>query len=92
MAAKSESALAARLEAACKRLEKAGFPTDRISHKLAKGAISRANTIVDEAYIGDFATIVLGRKGRSMVEDFSIGRVATKVVHLANTHTVWVVS
>ena len=51
-----------------------------------------AIVIVDEAYIGDYATIILGRKGRSKVEDFSIGRVVTKVVHLANTHTVWVVN
>jgi len=90
--AKSEDALEARLQAASQRLAAAGFAPEQISHKVVKGAISRANSIVDEAYIGDYATIILGRKGRSMVEDFSIGRVVTKVVHLANTHTVWVVN
>jgi nucleotide-binding universal stress UspA family protein len=92
MTAKSEAALASRMEAAQQRLQEAGFQPDQVSTKLSKGAISRANTIVDEAYMGDFATIVLGRKGRSLVEDFNLGRVVTKVVHLANTHTVWVVN
>jgi nucleotide-binding universal stress UspA family protein len=92
MTSKREGAIQASLQAAGERLAAAGFLPERISHKMVKGAISRANTIVDEAYIGDYATIILGRKGRSKVEDFSIGRVVTKVVHLANTHTVWVVN
>jgi nucleotide-binding universal stress UspA family protein len=74
------------------RLQEAGIPAERIETKLLTGAASRAVSIVEEARARNFSTIVVGRRGLSRVEEFFIGRVSNKVVHLARDKAVWVVS
>jgi len=77
-------------ERARERLMAAGAVS--ISSKLVKGVVSRAGAIVGEAREGRFGTVVLGRRGHSAVADFSIGRVADKVVQMAQDRAVWIVS
>jgi nucleotide-binding universal stress UspA family protein len=79
-------------EKARDRLVKAGFDPDQVSTKVITGAHSRAAAIVAEATEGKYGTVVVGRRGLSMVQDFFIGRVSNKVLQLAKGQAVWVVS
>ena len=74
------------------RLINAGFDPNRVTTKLIRGVSSRAGGIVEEAKLGGYGSIVVGRRGLSRVEDFFMGRVSNKVVHLVKDMAVWVVS
>lgn len=73
-------------------LTTAGVPADNISTRTAIGVLSRAGAIVDSAHQGDWATIVVGRRGLSSVSEFFMGRVSNKVVHAGRKDTVWIVT
>jgi nucleotide-binding universal stress UspA family protein len=73
-------------------LTKSGFEPYQIDTKTVKGAHSRAGAIFQEAKLGEYGTIVVGRKGLSEVREFVMGRVSNKVIHMAKKHAVWVVS
>jgi hypothetical protein len=47
---------------------------------------------VGEARMGDYRTIVVGRKGQSRLRQFFMGRVSKKVVYMARGLAVWVVN
>ncbi len=76
---------------ATKKLINAGFKSRSISTKMIIGKSSRAKAISDEARQCGFGTIVMGRKGRSRVREFFIGRVTNKVIHLARDRSVWII-
>ncbi|MDY6825300.1 MAG: universal stress protein [Thermodesulfobacteriota bacterium] len=80
-----------RFETLRESLVAAGIDADRISEKIATGAGSRAEAIVEEARSGGFGTIAVGRRGVSRVEDFFMGRVCNKVIHIGQEFTVWIV-
>lgn len=73
------------------RLINAGFDPNRVTTKFITGAGSRAGAIVEEAKEGDYGTIVVGRRGLSKVQEFFMGRVSDKVLHLAKDMAVWIV-
>jgi len=79
-------------EEASSHLEKAGFSRNQITTRMVAGVTSRAVAISVEALKGRYGTIVLGRRGLSHVEEFSMGRVSNKVIHLAKAMAVWVVA
>lgn len=72
-------------------LENAGIPKQNIDTKIIQGAKSRAGAIVTAAKQENCDTIVFGRKGKSEVSSFDIGRVPWKVIHGAREMTVWMV-
>jgi len=74
------------------RLVATGFKSDQITAKVVTGVHSRAGSIVNEARAGDYGTIVLGRRGISMVEEFVMGRVGNKVINTIRNRAVWVVT
>lgn len=74
-----------------KRLSAAGIDPSSVSTRFVKGVTSRSGAIVGEAREGSLGTLVLGRRGHSDVPDFSIGRVADKVIQLARDRAVWIV-
>jgi len=74
------------------RLEEAGFTSDQINTKLVSGVLSRAEAIVKEARERDYGTIVLGRRGLSKVQEFLIGRVSNKVIHIIRRRALWIVT
>jgi nucleotide-binding universal stress UspA family protein len=74
------------------RLEKAGMSRSQITIRLAKGVLSRAGAVIEEALEGGYGTIVVGRRGLSYVEEFSMGRVSNKIIHMVKEFAVWVVS
>jgi len=73
------------------RLINAGFDPNRVTTKFITGMGSRAGAIVEEAKEGGYGTIVVGRRGLSKVQDFFMGRVSNKVLHLAKNMAVWIV-
>jgi len=73
------------------RLIEACFEPKRVRTKLITHVSSRAGAIVQEARDGGYGTIVVGRRGLSEVEEFVMGRVSRKVIHLARERAVWVV-
>jgi nucleotide-binding universal stress UspA family protein len=70
----------------------AGVAAERVSHKVVKNVPSRAGAIVDEAETGGYDSIVVGRRGLSKIQEFFMGRVSSKIIQLARSQTVWVVS
>jgi nucleotide-binding universal stress UspA family protein len=74
------------------RLLKSGRGKDKIITKVVTGVSSRAGALIEEARKSDCGSIIVGRTGISQVEDFNIGRVATKVVHAAQNQAVWIIS
>ena len=79
-------------EKARESLVEAGFEADRIETRMLTDVGSRAGSIVETAARGDFGTIVVGRRGLSNVEEFFMGRVSNKIIQLAKSSAVWVVS
>ena len=80
------------LEEAKHTLIEAGLDAERITIRLETGKGSRAGDIVEQAYLGKYGTIVVGRRGISKIEQFLMGRVSSKVVQLAKEMAVWVVN
>jgi nucleotide-binding universal stress UspA family protein len=75
-----------------KRLVEAGFPEEHISSQILTDQSSRAAAIVKAAGDGGYDTIVLGRRGVTSVEEFMIGRVSRKILHLTFRPALWIVS
>jgi nucleotide-binding universal stress UspA family protein len=75
-----------------RRLEKAGLSPSQITTRLTTGVLSRAGAIITEALKGGYGTVAVGRRGLSYVEEFSMGRVSNKIIHMAKEVAVWVVS
>ena len=74
------------------RLVAVGLDPNKISTKVMTGVSSRAGAIVGEAEEGGYGTIVMGRRGKHKVQEFSMGRVTSKVIQLAREMAVWVVN
>jgi len=89
---KAEKSMESVFEEAQRYLGKAGFNRNQITTRMDTGVISRAAAISVEALSGGYGTIVLGRRGLSNVEEFNIGRVSNKVIHMARETAVWVVA
>jgi nucleotide-binding universal stress UspA family protein len=89
---KAEESMESVFEEASSRLGKAGFGRNQITIRMATGVLSRAGAIIQYALKGGYGTIVVGRRGLSEVEEFSMGRVSNKVIHMAKELAVWVVS
>ncbi|HYA43071.1 MAG TPA: universal stress protein [Syntrophobacteraceae bacterium] len=62
-----------------------------IHQKVARGAGNPAHAIIEEAEKGEYDTILVGRRGLSRGEEFIMGRVSSRVMHMAKDKTVWVV-
>ena len=73
-------------------LKKAGFQSNQIKTKIITGVHSRAGAIVEEATLGNYGTIVIGRRGLSKVYEFFMGRVSNKIIQLAKENVVWVMN
>lgn len=73
------------------KLVTAGVKPENVTDKIITGSYSRAGSLVKEADCGNFSTIVLGRRGHSVVKEFFMGRVCQKVVQAGRYHTVWIV-
>jgi nucleotide-binding universal stress UspA family protein len=73
-------------------LIQAGLAESQISVRLVDGSRSTARDILDEAEENAMGTIVLGKKGHSDVEDYSMGSTTKKVLDRASDMAVCIVS
>lgn len=89
---KAEKTMGDVFEEALSRLEMAGFNRNQITTRVTTEVPSRAGAIIGEVLKGDYGTIVVGRRGLSNVEEFTMGRVSNKVIHMAREMAVWVVA
>ena len=87
----AQKAIGDAMHKAKARLVDYGFKPHSVSFKIVTGASSRAGAITQEARQGGYGTIVLGRRGLSRLQEFFIGRVTNKVIHLAKDRSVWIV-
>ena len=89
---KTKEAVSEFLAQAKSRLAKSGITREQARADILTGKRSRAKALVEIARKEGYGTIVLGRRGLSEVEDFSMGRVTNKVVYMAKGLAVWVVN
>lgn len=80
------------LKVAEAKLRRLDISPERICSKIIAGVGSRAATIMDEARRGGYGTIIMGRRGITEVQDFTMGRVTNKVVQIARDYTLSIVS
>ncbi len=80
------------MEEAKKKLISAGIDPSRISEEILTDKASRAGSIIAEAREGGYGTIIVGRRGLSATQEYFIGRVSRKVIHMAKKFAVWVVN
>lgn len=86
----SRSRMEAFLGDARKQLLKAGFDANHIVVEMPEGKISRAVSITRTAENNGCGTIVVGRRGLTMIKDFLMGRVSLKILHRAHKMAVWI--
>jgi nucleotide-binding universal stress UspA family protein len=89
---RAQKSMKSVFETASSHLEAAGFNRNQIDVRSVTGAHSRAAVIITEALKGGYGTIVVGRRGLTNVEEFIMGRVSNKVIHMAREMAVWVVT
>lgn len=89
---KEQEAMKPVLEDAVKSLVAAGVGADRISTKFITEVGSRAVALFEEAKKGKYGAICIGKRGMTEVEEFHMGRVATKLTQIARNMAVWIVS
>jgi nucleotide-binding universal stress UspA family protein len=78
------------LEAEQKLID-AGFHPGRTCKQILENKITRAGGIVQAAREGGYGTVVLGRRGLTAIEEFIMGRVSRKVLHMGSQRAVWIV-
>ena len=88
---KSSSEIIPYIEKAKTLLLDVGLAESQISVKVINGTRSPADDIVNQAKAGDYGTIVLGRRGISMVKEFFMGSVTSKLLQQSDGFAVWIV-
>ncbi|MFZ2445625.1 MAG: universal stress protein [Syntrophobacteraceae bacterium] len=73
------------------RLTAAGFAKEKVELRLKLDSMDPAQDIMNEADKEGIATIALGRRGRSQVENLLLGSISGKVAQYAREKTVWIV-
>jgi len=86
-----KSAVEGFMEEAKKTLVKAGFPAKNLSIRIRKKKVGIARDIVKEAQQGKYDTLVVGRRGLSSIQQFMLGSVSNKVLHIAKKISVIIV-
>jgi nucleotide-binding universal stress UspA family protein len=87
-----EDEIHAVFDQAKRRLINLGFKSENITSKIITDVSSRARAIIQEAKQNGHATIVVGRRGLSKVQEIIMGSVSNKVIQLAEEQAVWVVT
>ena len=86
-----ERAMKPVFEKAVASLKDFGFKPEKIETKIVSEVGSRSQAILEEAKKGKYGTVVVGRKGHSDVEEFSMGRVPYKLGQVAKNMALWLV-
>jgi nucleotide-binding universal stress UspA family protein len=73
------------------RLSRAGFEPQSFRTAIIKEKTSRADGLMNEVEALRAGTIILGRRGATSVEEFTMGRVTRKILYLAYDRAIWIV-
>lgn len=73
------------------RLTAAGFPKENVDLRLKLDSMDPAQDIIDQAGKERIQTIVVGRRGRSQVENLLLGSISSKVAQYSRGKSVWIV-
>ena len=88
---KAGDMVAPYMKKARSKLLQAGLAENQISVKMVDGTRSAARDILKEAEENEIGTIVLGKKGYSDIEDYSMGSTTRKVLDRASDMAVCIV-
>ena len=88
---KAGDMVAPYMKKARSKLLQAGLAENQISMKLVDGSRSAARDILNEAEENAIGTVILGRKGYSNVEDYSMGSTTKKILDRASDMAVCIV-
>jgi nucleotide-binding universal stress UspA family protein len=88
----AEDRIVEKFEEAKMRLAAGGLDSAKIKTRIIQEVPSRSGAIVDWAQKEDYSTIVMGRKGMSQDEAFTLGQVADKIIHVGRSHHIWLVN
>lgn len=80
------------LDNGIQHLVNAGWPTYKVRSKVLLDVEKRSRCLVEEMQNDRQNTILVGRRGTSVVKEFFIGRVGQKVLNMVNGRTVWIVA
>jgi len=72
-------------------LSASGFASDRIRTEVVKDEASRSGGVIKKARAYGYDTVVVGRRGLTVIEEFIMGRVSRKVLQMADKMAVWIV-
>jgi len=72
-------------------LVEAGLKPEQLKSKFGVKKLEIADAILEEAELGKYDTLILGRRGLSRVREFFLGSISTKVVREARGCAVCVV-
>jgi nucleotide-binding universal stress UspA family protein len=72
------------------QLANAGFESGQIGTQVMTSRTSRAVTIAKTAENSGYGSIVVGRRGLTVIKEFLMGRVTLKVLHRAHKMAVWI--
>lgn len=79
------------LREAKKRMTNAGFPEEKLEECLKLDSADPAQNILAEADARKIRTIILGRRGKSQIENLLLGSVSSKVAQYSKDKTVWII-
>lgn len=78
------------MQKAKERLVAGGFKKSMIESVILEGILSRAVAISKTAEKHHCGSLVVGRRGLSVISEFMMGRVTMKILHKAHTQAVWI--
>jgi len=80
------------IDTARKKFVRSGWPQDKVSSRIMLDSDTRSQNLINESRNGGYGTIVVGRRGTSMVKEFFLGRVSQKVLNMGDRMAVWIIS
>jgi len=87
---KSKEQIQASISDAGQQLVDAGFDKANIVTEIVASKTSRAVAIAKTAEFSGYGTIIVGRRGLTVIKEFLMGRVTLKVLHRAHKMAVWI--
>lgn len=79
------------LDQACDELRQMGLPERNVTSEIIFDDVSKSSGIVNKAKTDKYGTIVVGRRGLTVIKEFFTGHVGRKIFQIAGDLTTWVI-
>ena len=73
-------------------LFQSGWQPYRVSRKINIDIRTRSHCLIQESQDGGYGSIVLGRRGTSVVKEFFLGSVSQQVLNMIDKKAVWIIN